>query len=211
MMTLQDVQNIFCVGRNYAEHAKELGNEVPDTPILFTKPTNALAIADGQTLNYPSDQGDIHHELEIVLKIGKSSDSQSVNDRVVEMALGIDLTLRDLQSTLKKKGHPWERAKGFRNSAILTPFWSFSSVEDIEHTTFTLKKNGETVQYGNSTQMLFNFQQLVDECDQAFGLGEGDIIFTGTPEGVGPISDGDVFTLFWGEEEKGSFTVAFNK
>ncbi|MEY8750267.1 fumarylacetoacetate hydrolase family protein [Alkalicoccobacillus gibsonii] len=211
MMTLQDVQNIFCVGRNYAEHAKELGNEVPDTPILFTKPTNALATADGQTLNYPSDQGDIHHELEIVLKIGKSSDSQSVNDRVVEMALGIDLTLRDLQSTLKKKGHPWERAKGFRNSAILTPFWSFSSVEDIEHTTFTLKKNGETVQYGNSTQMLFNFQQLVDECEQAFGLGEGDVIFTGTPEGVGPISDGDVFTLFWGEEEKGSFTVAFNK
>lgn len=210
-MTLQDVQNIFCVGRNYAEHAKELGNEVPDTPILFTKPTNALATADGQTLNYPSDQGDIHHELEIVLKIGKSSDSQSVNDRVVEMALGIDLTLRDLQSTLKKKGHPWERAKGFRNSAILTPFWSFSSVEDIEHTTFTLKKNGETVQYGNSTQMLFNFQQLVDECEQAFGLGEGDVIFTGTPEGVGPISDGDVFTLFWGEEEKGSFTVAFNK
>lgn len=211
MMTLQDVQNIFCVGRNYAEHAKELGNEVPDTPILFTKPTNALATADGQTLNYPSDQGDIHHELEIVLKIGKSSDSQSVNDRVVEMALGIDLTLRDLQSTLKKKGHPWERAKGFRNSAILTPFWSFSSVEDIEHTTFTLKKNGETVQYGNSTQMLFNFQQLVDECEQAFGLVEGDVIFTGTPEGVGPISDGDVFTLFWGEEEKGSFTVAFNK
>lgn len=210
-MTLQDVQNIFCVGRNYAEHAKELGNEVPDTPILFTKPTNALATADGQTLNYPSDQGDIHHELEIVLKIGKSSDSQSVNDRVVEMALGIDLTLRDLQSTLKKKGHPWERAKGFRNSAILTPFWSFSSVEDIEHTTFTLKKNGETVQYGNSTQMLFNFQQLVDECEQAFGLVEGDVIFTGTPEGVGPISDGDVFTLFWGEEEKGSFTVAFNK
>ncbi len=211
MMTLQDVQNIFCVGRNYAEHAKELGNEVPDTPILFTKPTNALATADGQTLNYPSDQGDIHHELEIVLKIGKSSDAQSVNDRVVEMALGIDLTLRDLQSTLKKKGHPWERAKGFRNSAILTPFWSFSSVEDIEHTTFTLKKNGETVQYGNSTQMLFNFQQLVDECEQAFGLVEGDVIFTGTPEGVGPISDGDVFTLFWGEEEKGSFTVAFNK
>ncbi|MGN7311602.1 fumarylacetoacetate hydrolase family protein [Alkalicoccobacillus gibsonii] len=210
-MTLQDVQNIFCVGRNYAEHAKELGNEVPDTPILFTKPTNALATANGQTLNYPSDQGDIHHELEIVLKIGKSSDSQSVNDRVVEMSLGIDLTLRDLQSTLKKKGHPWERAKGFRNSAILTPFWSFSSVEDIEHTTFTLKKNGETVQYGNSTQMLFNFQQLVDECEQAFGLGEGDVIFTGTPEGVGPISDGDVFTLFWGEEEKGSFTVAFNK
>ncbi|MBM0064079.1 fumarylacetoacetate hydrolase family protein [Alkalicoccobacillus gibsonii] len=210
-MTLQDVQNIFCVGRNYAEHAKELGNEVPDTPILFTKPTNALATADGQTLNYPSDQGDIHHELEIVLKIGKSSDAQSVNDRVVEMALGIDLTLRDLQSTLKKKGHPWERAKGFRNSAILTPFWSFSSVEDIEHTTFTLKKNGETVQYGNSTQMLFNFQQLVDECEQAFGLVEGDVIFTGTPEGVGPISDGDVFTLFWGEEEKGSFTVAFNK
>lgn len=104
MMTLQDVQNIFCVGRNYAEHAKELGNEVPDTPLLFTKPTNALATADGQTLSYPSDQGEIHHELEIVLKIGKTTDSDSVNDRVVEMALGIDLTLRDLQSKLKKKG-----------------------------------------------------------------------------------------------------------
>ncbi|MFK3938636.1 fumarylacetoacetate hydrolase family protein [Alkalihalobacillus sp. NPDC078783] len=210
-MTLQDVQNIFCVGRNYAEHAKELGNEVPDTPILFTKPTNALATADGQTLSYPNNQGEIHHELEIVLKIGRSPNSDSVNDRVVEMALGIDLTLRDLQSTLKKKGHPWERAKGFRNSAILTPFWSFPSVEDIEHTTFTLKKNGETVQYGNSTQMLFNFQQLIDECEQAFGLDEGDIIFTGTPEGVGPISEGDHFTLIWGEEEKGSFTVSFTK
>ena len=210
-MTLQDIQNIFCIGRNYAQHAKELGNEVPDTPLLFTKPTGALAFANGQTLSYPSGQGEIHHELEIVLKVGKKSNSQSVNDRVVEIALGIDLTLRDLQSKLKKKGHPWERAKGFRNSAILTPFWPLTNVDEIKQTTFSLQKNGEIIQSRNSTEMLFDFQQVLDECEQAFGLSEGDIIFTGTPEGVGPIAEVDHFTLHWGEEEKGSFYVSFTE
>ncbi|WP_306981022.1 fumarylacetoacetate hydrolase family protein [Alkalicoccobacillus murimartini] len=206
---MQDIQNIFCIGRNYAQHAKELGNEIPKSPILFTKPTGALTLADGQTLTYPSGQGEIHHELEIVLKVGKKTDSQSVNDRVVEMALGIDLTLRDLQSELKKKGHPWERAKGFRHSAILTPFWSFPGMEAIEQTSFSLQKNGETIQEGTSSEMLFNFQRVIDECEQAFGLSEGDIIYTGTPEGVGPIAQDDFFSLYWGKEEKGRFYVSF--
>ncbi|TSB45825.1 fumarylacetoacetate hydrolase family protein [Alkalicoccobacillus porphyridii] len=205
---MRDIQNIFCIGRNYAQHAKELGNEVPSSPILFTKPTNALALADGQTLSYPNGKGEIHHELEIVLKIGSAKGSTHVDERVVEMALGIDLTLRDMQSELKKKGHPWERAKGFRNSAIVTPFWAFPGVEAIETVLFSLQKNGETLQEGKSTDMLFNFQRVLDECEQAFGLSEGDVIYTGTPEGVGPISDGDVFTLLWDGQEKGSFKVS---
>lgn len=202
------VNNIYCIGRNYAAHAFELGNEIPEEMILFSKPTHALIFTDGQTIELPKDKGEIHHELEIVLRINRDvKKGDSVDDVVSEMALGLDLTLRDVQSQLKKKGQPWLRAKGFKHSAVTTPFWKFPGVEKCKEVDFSLKKNGTVVQKGNIQHMLFNFQAIIDECAGIFGLSEGDIIFTGTPEGVGPLSSGDECVMFWGEEEKGRFIV----
>ncbi|GAE25764.1 fumarylacetoacetate hydrolase family protein [Halalkalibacter wakoensis JCM 9140] len=199
--------NIYCIGRNYAKHATELGNEVPEQPLLFSKPSHSLAIANGQTLVMPKDQGDIHHEIEIVLKIDKPvNKGDKLVDVVSEIALGIDLTLRDVQAELKKKGHPWLRAKGFKNSAIVTDFWSFDMSECLQ-TPFSFKINDETRQKGTIADMLFSFQEIIDECAECFGLGKGDLIFTGTPEGVGSLKTGDQCTLFWGDHEKGTFIV----
>ncbi|MFC0561733.1 fumarylacetoacetate hydrolase family protein [Halalkalibacter alkalisediminis] len=201
--------NIYCIGRNYAKHATELGNAIPEEPILFSKPTHALVETKGQSIGLPWELGEIHHEIEIVLRIDREVKAgDRLSDVVSQMALGVDLTLRDVQSKLKEKGHPWLRAKGFRNSAIITPFWSFGGEEECEKTDFHLIKNGETVQHGNSKDMMFNFQAIMEECVQCFGLGEGDLIFTGTPEGVGPVTSGDHCRLLWGAEEKGQFTVA---
>ncbi|WP_100406504.1 fumarylacetoacetate hydrolase family protein [Bacillus solitudinis] len=206
---MSGINNIFCIGRNYAKHATELGNEIPDSPILFSKPTHALASASGHTLTFQKGKGEIHHELEIVLLIDRPvKKGDKLEDVVSKMALGVDLTLRDIQSDLKKKGQPWLRAKGFKNSAIITDFWKFSGVEQCEN--FYLVNNGRVIQEGNVQDMIFDFQSIIDECEDVFGLGTGDIIFTGTPEGVGPISDGDVFKMYWGEEEKGQFQVSIN-
>lgn len=201
--------NIYCIGRNYAKHATELGNEIPDQPILFSKPSHAIVETKGQTIDLPKELGEIHHEIEIVLKIDRDvNPGDRLSDVVSQMALGIDLTLRDVQTELKAKGHPWLRAKGFKNSAIITSFWSFNSEEECKKMHFSLVKNGIMVQQGNINNMIFNFQSIIDECVECFGLGEGDLIFTGTPEGVGPLTSGDHCQLVWGDEEKGHFTVA---
>ncbi|WP_088102725.1 fumarylacetoacetate hydrolase family protein [Halalkalibacter urbisdiaboli] len=206
---MEKVGNIFCIGRNYANHASELGNEIPKEPILFSKPTHALTYADGETICFPNGQGDIHHELEIVLYIDREVNrGDRVDDVVGKMALGLDLTLRDVQTALKDKGHPWLRAKGFKNSAIMTKLWDFPGEEACKKQTFSLTKNGVTVQKGNIQDMMFNFQAIIHECLDVFGLGEGDLIYTGTPEGVGPIADGDEFIFYWGGEEKGRFRVS---
>ncbi|MCM3762160.1 fumarylacetoacetate hydrolase family protein [Alkalihalobacillus oceani] len=203
-----NVGNIYCIGRNYVKHAEELGNAVPEEPLLFSKPTHALVQADGREIILPQDKGEIHHELEIVLQMKREVKAgDRVADVVGAMALGVDLTLRDVQSALKKKGHPWLRAKGFKQSAIVGPFWEFTSVEDCKQVDFSLVKNGEVVQKGNISHMIFDFQTIIDECADCFGLGEGDLIYTGTPEGVGPLTSGDAYQLFWGEDEKGSFRV----
>ncbi|MDT8862326.1 fumarylacetoacetate hydrolase family protein [Alkalihalobacillus sp. MEB130] len=199
--------NIYCIGRNYEKHASELGNEVPDQPLLFSKPSHSLVEARGQEIVLPKGLGDIHYELEIVLKINKAVEKGSkVTEVVSEMALGLDLTLRDVQSELKKKGHPWLRAKGFKNSAIITEFWPFDEKE-CANTEFSFDLNGETRQKGHTRDMIFTFQDIIDECADCFGLGEGDLIYTGTPEGVGPIHVNDIGKLFWGVEEKGSFLI----
>ncbi|WP_121615314.1 fumarylacetoacetate hydrolase family protein [Virgibacillus halodenitrificans] len=202
------INNIFCVGRNYAKHAAELGNKVPTKPMIFSKPTHSLVHADGKVIPYPADQGDIHHELEIVLYIGKPvSEDSSVDEVVTQMALGLDLTLRDVQTDLKKKGHPWLLAKGFKNAAIYTDFWDFPGVTACAETAFSLRQDGMEVQKGNVKSMIFPFKDLIQYIHKQFGLSEGDIIYTGTPEGVGPISDGETYELVWGEEVKGSFVV----
>ncbi|HWO77849.1 MAG TPA: fumarylacetoacetate hydrolase family protein [Bacillus sp. (in: firmicutes)] len=204
-----DIRNIFCIGRNYAAHAAELGNAVPESPILFSKPTHALVKANGEAVSFPSNQGEIHHELEIVLYIGKQvTDGFKADDVVTKMALGIDFTLRDLQSELKKQGYPWLRAKGFKNSAIITEFWDFPGTDACKETDFSLLKNGQRVQHGNIQLMMFDFQSILEHIHREFGLEEGDIVYTGTPEGVGSIANRDEFVLLWGNEEKGRFIVS---
>lgn len=203
-----EIRNVFCVGRNYLAHAAELGNEVPEEPLLFLKPTNAITWALDQEIVLPKENGSIHHELEIVLYIGKNvEDAFSVEEVVTKMSLGIDFTLRDVQTKLKSKGYPWLAAKGFKNSAVLTPFWTFPGVKECRWTDFSLVKNGQTVQKGNINSLIFDFQTLLEFIHQHFGLKEGDIIYTGTPEGVGPVEHGDVLTLFWGDEEKGRIKI----
>jgi len=207
-----EIKNIFCIGRNYAEHAVELGNEVPAAPLVFSKPTHSLAKADGSVIEFPADRGDIHHELEIVLYIGNDvQDGFCVDDVVTKIALGIDFTLRDVQTKLKEKGHPWLLAKGFKNAAIISDFWDFPGVEACKAVDFSLLQNGVVVQKGNIQQVIFNFQKIIEYIHRQFGLRRGDIIFTGTPEGVGPISDKEEYMLKWGEEEKGRFIVRIGK
>lgn len=205
------IKNIYCIGRNYKNHALELGNEVPDEPLVFSKPTNALVLADGRTIKYPNDRGEIHHELEIILYIGKEVKTGfAVDEIVTKMALGVDLTLRDVQSRLKKIGHPWLIAKGFRNSAVVTEFWDFPGVEACKKVDFSLVKNGTTVQKGNIQSVIFDFQTLLEYVHENVGLSPGDIVFTGTPEGVGPIKDQEEYVFKWGSDVKGSFIVSMN-
>ncbi|MEH7012795.1 fumarylacetoacetate hydrolase family protein [Neobacillus niacini] len=201
---MNKVNNIYCVGRNYAAHAKELQNEVPTSPMLFSKPTHALVEASGQDISLPSNRGSIHFETEIVIRIGKPYEKGiKVEELVDSMAIGIDFTLRVVQSELKKKGHPWLLAKGFPNSALVSKFISFPSIEEMKMIDFSLLKNGETVQQGNIKNMIFDLQTIIDFTALNFGLGEGDLIFTGTPEGVGPVSNKDHLTLLWGNSVLG--------
>lgn len=203
-----DIKNIYCVGRNYVNHAKELGNEVPEHPMIFIKPTHSIGKADGSLITLPKEQGDIHYELELVLYIGKEVQPNfHVNDIVTQMALGIDFTLRDVQSKLKERGHPWLLAKGFPNAAVLTDFWEFRGAVVTEKEPFILLKNDEIVQSGYASSMIFNFQTLLDYIYNTCGLSKGDIVFTGTPEGVGPVSHGDELIMKWGQQEKGRFSI----
>lgn len=210
-IVLNQVNNIYCVGRNYAAHAKELQNEVPTSPMLFSKPTHALIEASGQEISLPSNRGSIHFETEIVIRMGKPYEKGiKVADIVESMAIGIDFTLRDIQSELKKKGHPWLLAKGFPNSAIVSKFIPFPGIEEMKSVDFSLLKNGEKVQQGNSKNMLFDLQTIIDFTALNFGLGEGDLIYTGTPEGVGPVNDNDYLTLLWGNSKLGECIIKFD-
>jgi fumarylpyruvate hydrolase len=205
---MNTIKNIYCVGRNYALHAKELNNEVPTSPFLFSKPTHALATAAGQDIVLPGDRGTVHFETELVIRIKRPYEKGiKVDDLVDGMALGIDFTLRDVQSELKKKGHPWLLAKGFPNSAVLTQFIDFKGVDELKKVDFILRKNGQQVQRGNIQNMIFDLQTIVDFSALHFGLSEGDIIFTGTPEGVGQVVDGDHMSLLWGDEILGDCTI----
>ncbi|WHY02758.1 fumarylacetoacetate hydrolase family protein [Neobacillus sp. DY30] len=203
-MVLNKVNNIYCVGRNYAAHAKELQNEVPTSPMLFSKPTHALAKAAGREVSLSGNRGSIHFETEIVIRIGKPYEQGiKLEDIIDSFTIGIDFTLRDVQNELKKKGHPWLLAKGFPNSAIVSKFIPFPGIEEMKKIDFILQKNGETVQQGNIKNMLFDLQTIIDFTALNFGLGEGDLIYTGTPEGVGPVNDMDHLTLFWGNSVLG--------
>ena len=183
---------IICIGRNYAEHAKELNNPVPSRPVVFLKPSSAL-LANNKPLYYPEFTKDLHYELEVVLKVAKNGrhvQPEFASGYYKEVALGIDFTARDLQEECKKKGQPWEIAKGFDGSAALGKFLPIGQVNPSA-IAFELKKNGQTVQRGNTKDMIFSFEDIIVYVSQFFKLQMGDLIFTGTPAGVGPVQVGD--------------------
>lgn len=183
---------IFCIGRNYAEHAKELNNAVPTKPVVFMKPPTALLL-DGKPFYYPDFTKNLHHEIEIVLRIsknGKAIQPEFAHRYYDKIALGIDFTARDVQDELKAKGLPWEIAKGFDGSAVLS---DFVAIEDFDqgNIRFQLTKNGETVQDGTTQDLIFTFDALIVYISQYFTLQQGDLIYTGTPSGVGAVKIGD--------------------
>lgn len=195
---------IICVGRNYVDHAKELGNQVPSSPVLFLKPETSI-IPKKMPFFIPDFSDDVHYEVELVVRInrlGKHISEQFAPRYYNEVALGIDFTARDLQSELKSKGLPWEKAKAFDGSAKISPFLRLDQLDnDIENLSFSLEKNGEMVQSGNSSEMLFSVNQLIAEISKYFTLKIGDLIFTGTPSGVGPVKAGDILTGTLGKSE----------
>lgn len=184
---------IICVGRNYAEHAKELGNDKPEAPVLFLKPQTAI-LPPGKDFYYPEFTKDLHYECELVLKVGRNGkhiQEKFAHKYFTNIGLGIDLTARDLQSKLKTKGLPWEIAKAFDNSAPLGSFQKLPEGKDIQDLNFSLLVNGEERQRGHTAEMLFGVHQIIAYASQFFTLNVGDLIFTGTPAGVGPLGQGD--------------------
>ena len=203
------VRNVYCIGRNYRLHAAELGNDVPVQPMVFLKPSHAVSlIADGTQLPLPLHTGAVHHEIELVLRIGrKVTPGMTADEAVDAYALGIDFTLRDVQDVLKQKGHPWLAAKGVLNSAPITRFVPFPGTTELERIPFSLVKNDETVQLGTAEEMIFSLNTLISYVAQHYGLGEGDLLFTGTPAGVGPVQARDRLALCLREEVLGSCII----
>lgn len=200
-----DHRNLYFVGRNYAMHAKELGNETPKEPIVFLKPTHALAPLDGRTVKLDGTKGAIHYEVELVLRIGQTYDpSIDAEAHIAGLALGLDLTLRDVQRELQRNGLPWLPAKSFPQSALRTEWQPYPGLRALTDTEFSLRRNGATVQRGHAGMMLFNIPALISFIGTRYGLGEGDLIYTGTPAGVGPVSDGDLLECLYGEKIVGS-------
>ncbi len=183
---------IICIGRNYAEHAAELNNPVPQRPVIFMKPATAL-LTEGKPFYHPDFSNNIHYELELVIKIcknGKYIPVEQAHLHYDQIGLGIDFTARDLQDELKAKGHPWEIAKAFDHSAVISKFFPLSDY-DKTAIRFQLKKNEAVVQSGVSSDMIFGFDYIVSYVSRFFTLQLGDLIFTGTPAGVGKVEIGD--------------------
>ena len=184
---------IICIGRNYVDHIKELNNERPTDPVLFIKPDSAV-LPKEQDFYIPEFSKDLHYEVEVLVKIkkvGKHIDPQFSHTYYDEIGLGIDFTARDLQSQLKEKGLPWEKAKGFDGSAVIGKWLPKSRFDDVKDLNFQLKKNNEVVQQGNTSLMLWKIDEIISYVSRFFTLKKGDIIFTGTPAGVGRISAND--------------------
>jgi len=200
---------IICIGRNYAEHAKELGNPLPETPVFFLKPNTSLLIRN-RPFFYPDFSKDIHYETELVIKMNKNGRyiaEKFAHTYYDEIGLGIDFTARDLQRKCKEKGLPWEIAKGFDQSAPVSKFISFSTLENKEDISFHLKLNETIVQKSSSKHMIFSFERIISYVSQFITLKMGDLIFTGTPEGVGPVKIGDRLTGYIGQKKMLDFKV----
>jgi len=184
---------IVCIGRNYVDHAKELNNPLPATPVFFMKPDTAI-LKDSAHFYHPDFSNDIHHEIEIVLRIskaGKHIEEQFAHRYFDQIGAGIDFTARDLQSECKNKGLPWEIAKAFDHSAVLGNFYPVSDFKDFKNIDFRLDVNGDTRQKGNTSDMIFSFEAIISYVSQFITLKTGDLIFTGTPAGVQAVKPGD--------------------
>jgi len=185
---------IICIGRNYSDHIKELANIRPSHPVVFLKPDSSI-IPKNQNFIIPAFSDEIHHEVELVVKInkvGKHIDESFSNKYYNEIGLGIDFTARDIQNTLKQKGHPWEKSKAFDNSCLVGDFISVDKFKDLSKIDFSLKKNNQLAQSGNSSNMLWKIDELISYVSQYFTLKIGDLIFTGTPAGVSKVISGDL-------------------
>lgn len=199
---------IICIGRNYAEHARELNNTVPTEPVFFMKPDTAL-LKDGESFYYPDFTNDLHHELEIVLKInkvGKHIKEQFAHKYYSEIGLGIDFTARDIQEQQKAKGLPWEKAKAFDGSAPIGKFVNKDTLNDMSAIDFELRVNGNTRQIGNTKDLLFSFDEIIAYISKFVTLKVGDLIYTGTPAGVASVKVGDKLQGFM----KGDLILEFD-
>ena len=200
---------IFCVGRNYSDHAKELGNEVPDEPVVFMKPKSAL-LQPHTPFYYPEFTNELHYECELVLRVsknGKYIQEKFASKYYDAVSVGIDFTARDLQDELKSKGLPWEKAKAWDNSAVVGKWIPFTNIKNRKEINFSLKKNKEVVQDGNSQDMIFDFDYIVSHISNFFSVNIGDLIFTGTPKGVWEIVVGDEIEAFLDQESLLSLEV----
>ena len=202
--------SIFCIGRNYVAHAQELGNEVPTSPVIFMKPSASL-LADGKNFNIPSFTKDLHYEGELVLRVskqGKNLKEVNVIDYCDAITVGIDFTARDLQAKLKEKGLPWEKAKAFDDSAVLGNWVPLTATILDQPIRFSLHKNATVVQDGDSSLMIFSLATILESITEYFTIYPGDLIYTGTPVGVGPTSKGDIFEGYF--EVNQVFSVKVN-
>lgn len=201
---------IICVGRNYVAHAKELNNEIPDEPVLFLKPDSAL-LRNNDPFYIPDWSNDLHHEVELIVKIckvGKNIEKKFAHRYYKEIGLGIDFTARDLQNKLKDKGLPWEKSKAFDHSAVVCrEFVAVDSFTNRNAIQFRLEINGKMVQEGNSELMIFPVDEIIAHVSKYFTLKIGDLIYTGTPAGVGPVKIGDHLEGFMEGEKKFDFMV----
>ena len=187
---------IICIGRNYAKHIEELQNEKPENPVIFLKPDSAILVKK-QPFFIPPFSNDVHYEVEVLVKInkvGKYIQEKFAHKYYDEIGLGIDFTARDLQNQLKDKGLPWEKSKAFDGSAVIGNFLSKEKLGDLNNLEFTLYKNNEFVQDGNTNAMLWKIDELIAYVSQFFTLKRGDVLFTGTPAGVGKVHENDILT-----------------
>ncbi len=193
---------IFCIGRNYADHAKEMGNGVPDEPIIFMKPKSALV--QGHTpFYYPEFTNELHYEGELVVRIsknGKYIQEKHASNYYNAISVGIDFTARDIQKKLKENGLPWEKAKAFDNSAAVGKFIDITPAMNRKNINFSLTKNKETVQKVNSSEMIFSIDQIIANISNYFSINIGDLIYTGTPAGVGECIVGDILEGYFEQE-----------
>lgn len=192
---------IIAIGRNYIDHAKELNNPVPESPVIFMKPDTAV-LKDNKDFYYPEFSSDVHYECEVVFRIcneGKHVSKKFAHKYYDAIGLGIDFTARDIQAKHKEKGLPWELAKAFDHSAVISPLITKEEFENINEIKFSLRKNGEIVQESNTKDMIFDIDSLIVYISKFITLRKGDLIYTGTPVGVGPIAIGDKFEGYIGD------------
>jgi 2-keto-4-pentenoate hydratase/2-oxohepta-3-ene-1,7-dioic acid hydratase in catechol pathway len=202
-MVQKSFGNVYCVGRNYVSFANEMGNLVTDRPIIFLKPTHSIEMMNGNDIPFNGDKGEFNCEAEIVLHIGRPYEKGiHVHELIDKITLGIDFTYREVLNEMKKEGKPWLPAKGLLGTTALGGFLLFS--DKILEQDFKLVLNGETLQVGNVKNMIFPLQTLVNFIGENYGLGEGDLIFTGTPKGIGKINDNDSLLVQWGKQTVGA-------